>query len=769
MSEKTFYLTTPIYYINSTPHMGHAYTTIAADARARFERMRGRRVYFLTGTDEHGTKVARAARDQNITPQEYADQIAGAFRECWDTLAISYDDFIRTTEARHETVARHTFEELWKRGHLRTGSYSGWYSVPDETFFREEDTVERALSDGTTGHFIAQPSEDQSKAPLEWVEEATHFFTLSTQQQDLIDFYAAHPDVLEPDSRRNETLAFINSGLRDASVSRELEWGITLPPGVPESENHCIYVWFEALMNYLSAPGYQSENAQRRAHFEECWPPDLQLMSKDIFTRFHATLWMAMLRALDLPTPRLLFAHGFWTVDGRKMSKRDPETIVEPVAFAREMASRSGASIETTVDALRYYCLREVTFGSDGDFSKEGCVGRYNSDLANGLGNLVNRALSMLAQYFESVVPPGDERLEAEIGLRNAARAATGRVEAAYETLDFSHALTIIWEIVGQGNRVIEEQKPWAKIKAGDRASVAALLRELLSTCAWCAQAIAPVMPHTAHRLLDLLQVPPTSWNAAADSVFAAGHRCQAPRPLFPRIEIEKVGKNETRTNRKADVTALGTAALRQQLKDNTMSNEETHKPNSDAEQARAHEMIVEANVSNMRTADGAAPADSSPFAHALQSHGAGEATAMPSSSAAAAPPIAATASTMVDTPGAPGMSTHEVIEYADFARVELRAGRVLEAERIPKADKLLKLQVDLGTEKRQILAGIAQQFEPESLIGKTVVVVVNLAPRTMRGLESQGMLLAASATSDGPPSGLLTVDADVPPGSIIR
>ncbi|HEX8237967.1 MAG TPA: methionine--tRNA ligase [Abditibacteriaceae bacterium] len=714
MAEKTFFITTPIYYINATPHIGHAYTTMAADALARFERLRGRRVYFLTGTDEHGAKVARAARDAGLSPQEHADTISAQFRQCWDALHISYDDYIRTTEPRHERVAQRIIQKLWDKGFLRLGSYSGWYSVPDETFFRPEDTVER---DGE--HYIAQPSEDQSRAPLEWVEEISHFFTLSTFQDDLIRYYEEHPETLQPQTRRNEVMAFLKSGLNDVSISRELDWGIPIPAGVPAAEKHSIYVWFEALMNYISAPGYLSEDPEQQRHFEGAWPCDVHLMSKDIFTRFHATLWPALLRALDLPMPKMLFAHGFWTVNGRKMSKRDPETIVEPIAFAREIADLAGCDFGTAVDALRFYCLREVTFGADGDFSPQGCLARYNSELANGLGNLVNRALSMLQQWdFNGVVP----NASGQLGLMAAIPEAHNRVAEAYESLDFSTALAAVFEIVTLGNRTIEEQKPWTKIKEGDRESVATLLHELLLVCQWCAVALSPVMPHATARVLELLNIQKMlTWNEALGAEFLPpGHECRAPEPLFPRIPPKSLA-----------------GAAQNKKKESTMSDSSQASTQASASESAA----PEAGVTSQREEVRSVPTD-----------------------AGTVPAVGS-----VESSEQPAAEEKNTIEYADFAKVELRAAKILEAERVPKADKLLKLQVDLGSEKRQILAGIAQQFEPEALIGKTIVVVANLAPRKMRGLESQGMLLAASADADGPPSGLLTVDADVPPGSIIR
>jgi methionyl-tRNA synthetase len=369
------------------------------------------------------------------------------------------------------------------------------------------------------------------------VEETSHFFTLSTFQDELIRFYEQHPETLQPQTRRNEVMAFLKSGLNDVSISRELDWGIPIPAGVPEAEKHSIYVWFEALMNYISAPGFLSDDPERTRHFEDVWPCDVHLMAKDIFTRFHATLWPALLQALDLPMPKTLFAHGFWTVNGRKMSKRDPQTIVEPIAFSHEIAELAGCDFDTAVDALRFYCLREVTFGADGDFSPQGCLARYNSDLANGLGNLVNRALSMLQLEkwgFNGIVPES----QGELGFAAAIAEAHTRVERAYESLDFSVALSTVFEVVSLGNRTIEEQKPWTKIEQGDREGVATLLRELLLACQWCAVALSPVMPHASARMLELLNIEKSSsWNDAFSlELLPVGHECRAPEPLFPRI-----------------------------------------------------------------------------------------------------------------------------------------------------------------------------------------------------------------------------------------
>jgi methionyl-tRNA synthetase len=689
MSEKTFFITTPIYYINAIPHIGHAYTQIAADARARFERARGRKVYFLTGTDENALKVSRVAREKGREPQEYADEMAQTFRDIWDQLYITYDDYVRTTEDRHKVAVQKAIEKLWNDGHISIGPYSGWYSVPDETFFREEDTVER---DGK--HYLANPTEDQTKEPLEWVEEKVHFFKLSQFQQTLLDYYAEHPETLRPTARRNETLSFIRDGLQDTSISRVQDWGIPLPSSVPEHEGHVVYVWFpDALMNYATAPGYLSNDPERQQFFEQVWPPDVQLMSKDIFTRFHATFWPALLKALNLQLPIELYSHGFWTVDGKKMAKRDPSTIVEPIAFARQIAEFSGCEPDIAVDALRYYCLREVNFGNDGDFSRVGCLTRYNTELANGLGNLVNRTVSMLQQYFESTVPAG----ESNLGLLDLAQSTLPEVESAYATLDFSTALMRVWDVVNRGNQIIEEQKPWAKVKAGQKADVEGLLRELLGACQWCAVTLAPVLPNFSRRLLELLNLPTgLTWTQATDwTLIAPGHQCQSPVILCPRIN-------------KLD-------QIKEKLMSETTPQFEEKTPD-------------------------------------------------------AAPTITADVAPTTETPATLEQTSEpEYITYDDFAKVQLRAGKVLSAEAVPKADKLLRLQVDIGTETRQVLAGIAQQFTPEEIVGKTIIVVVNLAPRKLRGFESQGMLLAASDPSDGPPMALVTVSADVPPGAIIR
>ncbi len=698
MEEKPFFITTPIYYINSVPHVGHAYTQIAADARARFERLRGRKVYFLTGTDENAIKVARAAQELGRDPLEFCDELALKFREVWDKLGISYDDFIRTTEARHRGPVQKVVQKLWDDGHLRLGTYSGWYSVPDETFFREEDTFE---SDGA--HYIQNPSEDQSKAPLEWVEEVGHFFKLSEFGDGLLQFYAENPQVLRPETRRNETLRYIEGGLRDTAISRVQEWGIALPTGVPEHENRVVYVWFpDALLNYATAPGFLSDDAEKAREFAEIWPPDLQLMSKDIFTRFHATMWPALLRALDLEMPKEMFAHGFWTVNGRKISKRDPETIIEPIEFSERIAALAGAEFDIAVDALRYYCLREVTFGVDGDFSPQGCFARYNADLANGLGNLLQRTLVMIHKYCEGGVPAPQG---GDLGLQSTLSARLAEVEAAYARLDFSGALNVIWDVIGRANKLIEDEKPWAKVKAGGIPAIADLLHELLAACQFAAVATAPVMPTSSARIWKLLgRTSPMHWSDGAAVVFATGHLINPAEPLFPRLDLSKTGENLSSENKKT-----------------TLQTQTNSKPMNSTDQnpipAPQTTTDVDLNLTTVVSTD--------------------------------------------STPETP------LVTIDDFAKIQLKTGKVTEAERVPKANKLLRLHVDLGGETRQILAGIAQHFTPDEMIGRTVIVVANLAPRTMRGYESQGMLLAAS-NEEGVLT-LVTTDTEIEPGAQIR
>ncbi len=695
MDSKPFFITTPIYYINSTPHVGHAYTQIAADARARFERLRGREVYFLTGTDENALKVARAAQAQGRDPLEFCDELAGAFQDVWKALDISYDDFIRTTQERHRKPVREVVQRLWDEGFLELGKYSGWYSVPDETFFREEEVEER---DGE--HYLISPTEDQTKAPLEWTEEVGHFFKLSNFGDRLLQIYVANPAWVRPETRRNEMLRFIEGGLFDTSISRAQDWGIPLPDGVPESNGKVIYVWFpDALLNYATAPGYLADEER----FKSIWPPDLHLMSKDI-TRFHAILWPSLLIALGLELPREVFSHGFWTVNGKKIAKRDPETVVEPIAFATQIAQSAGENeLRVGVDALRYYSLREVTFGADGDFSTLGCVARYNADLANGLGNLVQRDVVMIQKYFNSRVPA--VKNDDGVWLEDL-RVRQLKVEAAYETLDFSGALAQIWEVVGMANRWIEDEKPWAKVKEGDLDSVARLLNRLLVVSQWAAVCTFPAMPSSAARLWEALgRSEPMSWSSAT-APFEAGHEIPAPSPIFPRADLKKFEQIEQ-------------AAL---LQARERESKQTMQNQTEFSAIGTTEVPTDAQIEAIAPASAPTPEAETP--------------------------------------------EQALISIDDFAKVQLRVGKVLEAERIPKADKLLRLQVDLGDEKRQILAGIAQHYTPDEMIGRSVVIVANLAPRTMRGYESQGMLLAASDDA-----GVLSLvnPGEVAPGGGVR
>ena len=698
MNEKPFFITTPIYYINATPHVGHAYTQIAADARARFERLRGREVYFLTGTDENALKVARVAVEQGRDPIEFCDELAAQFVEVWEKLDISYDDFIRTTEPRHRDRVQEVVQQLWDGGYLKLAPYSGWYSVPDETFFRGEDVEER---DGA--HYIKDPTPDQSKAPLEWVEETGHFFELSRFGEPLLEYYRAHPNMLRPEARRNEVFRFIEGGLLDTSISRVQDWGIPLPSGVPEHQNRVVYVWFpDALLNYATAPGYGSDDPQVAARFEKLWPPDLQLMSKDIFTKFHATMWPALLMALNLELPRELFSHGFWTVDGQKISKRDPETIVEPVAFSRSLAEAAGADFEIGVDALRYYCLREVTFGNDGDFSKMGCVNRYNSDLANGLGNTLQRAIVMLHKWFEGAMPASSGR---EFGIKSELPQLAERVTTAYQSLDFSGALSLIAEVVARSSRLIQQEEPWVKADSRDFAPVADLLVELLAVVQWAAVMIAPAMPHSAEKIWAALgRTAPMKWSDATTLSFEVGHAFPAAQAVFPRADVKKFRSAE----------GLDEPKKQSKQPKKTMNTPENAPVETPANASAA--MPAPAEAENAETENA-------------------EAT--------------------------------NLITIDDFAKVELKVGVIVEAERVPKADRLLRMQVNLGHETRQILAGIAQHYAPDEIIGQTVVVVSNLAPRTLRGYQSQGMLLAAS-DGEGQLS-LVTLATPLAPGSGVR
>ncbi len=663
-TDKAFYITTPIYYVNGEPHVGSATTTLLADALARYHRLQGDRTFFLTGTDENAQKVADAAAQTGEAPQTFVDNVSQRYRQTWQFLGISYDDFIRTTEPRHAAVVGEVFRRLQAQGDIYAGQYEGWYSVSDETFFRDSEVKdERAIETG---------------ALVERVTEDNYYFRLSAYGEKLLDYIEAHPAFLQPETRRNEVLAFIKGGLRDVAISRpSTGWGIP----APDDPSQVVYVWFDAVINYLTATGWPNQPG-----WDTIWPADVHLVGKEIYTRFHATLWPAMLLALGLPLPGTVLGHGWWLVrDAQTLeltkgskSKGNIPTPEDAVAY---LTGLSGASTEVAVDALRYYLLRDISFTGDTEFSLDALVGHYNAELANKLGNLLNRTLNMTAQYLGGIVPANGAARTASSDYAQFAQDCVHDVEHAMRVFSPSGALLAVGRLVKAANETIDTQAPWKRYKEGDTQAVADSLYTALEASRLAAVLLAPFLPHTATLILQQLGLSgqaPALWNEATQWGGLPGStQTQEAYPIFPRIDTKK---------REQPVT----------------ENSSLHAPPQ----------------------------------------------SVPSPLPAAAP------------------SPYITIE--DFAKIELKTARIVTAERIEGATKLLRLSVECGEdEERQILAGIAENHDPADLIGKTVVIVANLQPRKMRGYESQGMLLAATDT-DGHAI-LLHPEAEVAPGAKVR
>jgi methionyl-tRNA synthetase len=671
MSRK-FYITTPIYYVNARPHIGHAYTTIACDTIARRQRLLGADTFFLTGTDEHGQKIERAAQAAGKTPKQYADEISAEFRKLWQRMGISNDDFIRTTEERHKKRVQDLFRQIRDNGYIYKGTYTGQYCVSDELYV-----------DG------AQPGDPCPTCGriTETVHEENYFFKLSAFQDKLLELYT-NPEFIRPETRRNEVISFVRSGLRDLSISRStFSWGIP----VPDDPKHVIYVWLDALANYITAIGYGSSHAGAQAAFKKYWPADVHMIGKEI-VRFHCVYWPAFLLAAGLPLPKAIVAHGWLLFEESKMSKSRgnivrTETILDVLG----------------ADALRYFLLREVVFGQDGSFSFDALVQRYNSDLANGLGNLASRTLTMIKRYFKGEVPYPSHtaaKTPADDAIAETARKVIREFGVLFDQFHFSRALETAWTLVAAVDRYIVENEPWALGEKQDDESRARLATVLYTSAEALRIATAlahPVIPDATARIWtqmglgDIKKLPlaDLSWGQ-----LPVGTKLGEVSPVFPR----------------ADKSAI----------ERMQKMEDQQRP------------VLEE------------PKDSAPVA------------AVPVQAALPTPAAAA-------TPAADGGK----ITIDDFAKVDLRVGIVKVAERVPKADKLLRLEIDIGTEVRQVLAGIAEAYAPETLIGRKVVIVANLAPRKLRGLESNGMIVAASLEGGKPVlAGFLE---DVPVGARLK
>ena len=508
---KTYYLTTPIYYVNDVPHIGHAYTTVACDVLARFKRLDGYRVYFLTGTDEHGQKVEKAAAQAGTDPQSFTDKVSQNFRDLAREMDVSNDDFIRTTEPRHIRACQAIWKKLEKAGDIYLGKYSGWYAVRDEAFYGEDE-----LTTGPDGKKRAP-----SGAEVEWVEEPSYFFRLSAWQDRLLKFYEENPGFIAPTSRRNEVISFVRQGLTDLSVSRTtFNWGVK----VPDAPGHIMYVWLDALTNYITAVGYPDTESDL---FKTFWPADLHMVGKDIL-RFHAVYWPAFLMAADLKPPKRVFAHGWWTVEGQKMSK-SLGNVISP----RDMIAKYG------LDPVRYFLLREVPFGQDGDFSQRAMVGRLNGDLANDFGNLAQRVLSFVQKNAGAAVPQPGELTAADRKLLEDARNLLTLVRAELDEQAFHKALDLLWQVVGAANRYVDEQAPWTLRKTGP-ARMNTVLYVLMETIRRLAILCQPFMPRSMAKMLDQLAVPAGARDfAALDQALSPGTALPPPQGIFPRFVEE--------------------------------------------------------------------------------------------------------------------------------------------------------------------------------------------------------------------------------------
>jgi methionyl-tRNA synthetase len=721
-SQARYYLTTPIYYVNARPHLGHAYSTIVCDTIARRKRALGIETWFLTGTDEHGQKIERSAAQAGQTPMEFATAVSGEFRGLWDRLGLTYDDFIRTTEERHKRGVQRLFATLRDRGFIYKGAYTGQYCVSDELYV-----------DGPPGTVCP----DCGRV-TETVSEENYFFKLSAFERKLLEFYETNPGFMGPESTRREVISFVRGGLKDLSVSRtSFSWGIP----VPGDEKHVVYVWLDALANYITALGYGSDDPADQARFTRFWPADMHLIGKEI-SRFHCVYWPAFLMAAEIATPRSVRANGWLLFDQGKMSKSRgnivrAETVQEVLG----------------VDALRYFLLREIPFGQDGSFSFDALVQRYNGDLANGYGNLVSRVVNMVHKYFGGVVPEASEETEAEAALRESAARTIAAFGPAFDELNFSEALKGMWLLVAETDGYLTANAPWKRPADRPEAEHVALQARVLATAAEAIRIITalayPILPEAAAKVWR--QLGQGEIQDAAKKAFLtelkwgglkAGTKFGEPAPLFPRAEKDAVDR---------------------------MQNIEDGNDKSVIEAASAGESAAKSAPDAPAAALAVSPVPAAPEPRVAPAPA--EPSAVPPTLLAADAPAAATPVQQQPVPAQssveqPAASQHITID--DFAKVELRVAQILVAERVPKADKLVRLEVDLGYERRQILAGIAQHYEPEKLIGRKIVIVANLAPRKMRGLESNGMLLAASLPPDGAPvlAGFLE---DVPLGARLK
>lgn len=650
--KKPFYITTPIYYPSAKLHIGHAYCTTIADAIARFHRLEGDDVFFLTGSDEHGLKIQQKAEEAGVTPIEYTDKIVAGFQNLWKRLSISNDDFIRTTQKRHERVVQEIFRRIYAKGDIYKGEYKGLYCTPCESYWTEHQLDENGCC-------------PDCHRPVQEVAEEAYFFKMSKYQDRVLQYIEEHPDFIQPVSRRNEMINFIKQGLDDLCISRtSFNWGIP----VPIDPKHVIYVWFDALTNYLTPIGYLDDPEK----FHKYWPADLHLVGKEI-VRFHTIIWPCILMALDLPLPKKVYGHGWLIVDGDKMSK-SKGNVVDPIGLIDEFGA----------DAIRYFLLREINLGQDGNFSRDALIGRINSDLANDLGNLLHRTLSMTLKFQDGVVKAPAGESDVDRSLKEDARETVAFFEKNMEDMQLSLTIKKVWAFISRANKYIDETAPWALAKdPAKKQELANVLYNLTEALRVISVLISPFMPTTAVRIWQQLGLAQDFASVRTEDIeqwggVPAGLHVGTPEQLFPRIEVEK------------EEAAPQSAAAKQEKKEK-----------KDKKDKQAQEALPEGIIS-------------------------------------------------IDT----------------FGKVQLRVAEVKAAEPVPKADKLLKLTLSLGegAPERQVVSGIAPWYAPADLVGKHVVLVANLKPAKLRGVRSEGMILAAG---DG--KNLKILEVDMPAGTEVR